>query len=308
MPNQIPFSGATNAAGGYVLPKEQGEILTNGLLQRNGVISLAGDARTTSARKTEFPIWLGQPTAGFVGEGAPKPVTGGEFGQAVLNVKKVASIVLFTDEQIEDLQDGDVNVLIDGGVRDAIADVIDAHALGLDSGGPIATAFDNALASSTLAVEYSGGQADGLQAAVSAAMGKLEANGYDNPENLAVCLHPAFRQVVRDAKDSEKRALYGAGNDPLYGLQRTFSTNLESPFATPAAGEVIGVVVHKPNLHVRIRHDVRVAVSREATVNDGSQDRKLFQENLTAIRYETRLGFIAHDLNRAVCLIKNEAA
>ena len=48
-----------------------------------------------------------------------------------------------------------------------------------------------------------------------------------------------------------------------------------------------------------------VATSSEATVNDGTTDRKLFQEDLTAVRYETRLGFMVHDLNRAVVKIVN---
>jgi hypothetical protein len=33
----------------------------------------------------------------------------------------------------------------------------------------------------------------------------------------------------------------------------------------------------------------------------------LFQENLTAIRYETRLAFMVHDINRAVVAIVNAA-
>src|ERR1700745_3952667 len=102
MANQIPISGATPGAGGYLLPPEQGDILVNGLLLESGAIALAGDSRATSARKTQFPILLGTPTAGPVGEGAPKPVTGAEFGQTEINVKKFASIVLFTEEMIED--------------------------------------------------------------------------------------------------------------------------------------------------------------------------------------------------------------
>jgi HK97 family phage major capsid protein len=147
MANQIPFSGASNAAGGYLLPPEQGEILTNGVLQEAGAIALAGDARATNSRRTTFPIWLGTPTAGAVGEGADKPVTGAEFGTTELNVKKFASIVLFTDEMIEDVQGGDLNVLVDSGVREAINDVIDANAIGKDSGTNISGVFDSMLRS-----------------------------------------------------------------------------------------------------------------------------------------------------------------
>ena len=48
--------------------------------------------------------------------------------------------------------------------------------------------------------------------------------------------------------------------------------------------------------------------SNDATVDtsaalDGSALRNLWQENLTGVRYETRLGFFIHDINRAVVAI-----
>jgi hypothetical protein len=291
MPNQIPLSGATPSAGGYLLPTEQGDILT-------------------SARKTQFGIWLGAPTAGFVGEGADKPVTGAEFGQTVMNVKKIATIVLFTDEMLEDVQSGDLNPLVDAGVRTAIADVIDANILGKDNGANITTNFDNALRATTSAVEYDGSKADGLQRAVSAAMGILEANGYGDVGSMGLVTGTGFAQILRDARSSVDTTspIYGPGGlDPTYGIASAVSSNLNTAQAAVAATNVVGFVVHKPNLHVRIRKDVVVTTSTEATVYDGTADRSLFQEDLTAVRYETRLGFMAHDLNRAVVALVNAA-
>lgn len=306
MPNVIPLSGATPAGGGFLLPPEQGEILTNGLLQSAGAISLAGDSRATTSRKTQFPIWLGTPTAGPVGEGAPKPVTGAEFGQTELNVKKFATIVMFTDEMIEDVQSGDLSPLVDTGVREAIADVCDAHAIGLDSGAPITSVFDSELVNTTASVEYDAAAADGLERAVSAAMGILEGNGYGNVGNMGALLGFGFAQGLRDARSSNDTTarVYGAGRDPLYGIPTSFmSTNLARAGTAGAAGKVLGFIVHRPNLHVRIRKDITVTASSEATVNDGTTDRHMFQEDLTAVRYETRLAFMVHDLNRAVVAI-----
>jgi hypothetical protein len=280
MANQIPFSGATDAAGKYLLPPEQGEILTNAILAQAGAVALAGDAKSTTSRRTQFPIWLGQPTAAYTGEGAKKPVTGGEFGVAELNVKKVTSIVLFTDEMLEDVQGGDLNVLVDSGVRGAITDVIDANVIGKDSGANIAGAHDNMLRSTTSTVEL-GTTGDALRVAVSAAMGVLD--------------------TTKELYDS----------DPVYGLSRSFSSNLNSPSAAIAAAgapaNIVGFVVHRPNIHVRLRKDVALDVSREATVNDGTIDRNMWEENLTGIRYETRLGVFTHDLSRAVVALVNAA-
>jgi hypothetical protein len=309
MANAIPLSGLTDAAGGYVLPFDQGEILTNGILQEAGAISLAGDSRATSTRKEVFSIWKGAPTAGFVGEGGTKLATGAEFGAGTLNVKKVATIVLFTDEMIEDVQAGDLNVLVDSGVRTAINDVTDAHAIGVDSGVPITSVFDEWLNHTTNTVEYDQTKPDGLQRAISAAMGKLEAAGYGDPGQMGVLLGMGFAQALRDARSTADSSMPiygpGTGRDPLYGLASFSSTNLASATTAPGATVALGYVVHRPNLHVRVRKDVTVTTSTEATVNDGSADRKLFQEDLTAVRYETRLGFLIHDINNAVIKIAN---
>jgi hypothetical protein len=309
MANQIPLAENPPVAGGYLLPPEQGEILTQAILIESGAIALAGDKRATGSVKTQFPIWLGQPTAGAVGEGAAKPVTGAQFGITYINIKKFASIVLFTDEMLEDVQSGDLNVLVDSGVRTAINDVIDANAVGLQKGSPITSVFDDHLTEAVQSVEYTQAKPDALQLAVSQAMGMLETNGYGDPGNIGVLLGFGFAQALRDARSTldPSMPIYGpgTGRDPLYGLSSEVSTNLTIASAAPGAGDTLGFVVYRPNLHVRVRKDVTLTTSSEATVNDGVTDRKLFVENLTAIRYETRLGFMIHDAARSVVAIKN---
>jgi HK97 family phage major capsid protein len=314
MANSIPLSGATDAAGGVTLPFEQGELFVNGVLEESGALQIAGDSRSVNTRKEIYSIWKGAPTAGFVGEGGTKLATGAEFGAGTATVKKVASIVLFTDEMVEDLQNGDVNVLVDSKVRNAVAKVIDANALGIESGTNLgSTNFDSMLRSTTSKVEYGTGQ-DALQVAVSAAMGTLESNGYSN---FGIVAASDLNRVIRDARQTsggtaaataQAQALYQpVGGDPLYGLPRSFSTNLSTFGASAAANKTVAFVVARDNLHVRIRKDVTVAVSKEATIWDGTQNRSMFQENLTALRYETRLAFFVHDINRAVVAIVNES-
>lgn len=313
MPNNIPLSGATSASGGILLPEEQGQMLAVGLLSEQGTISLAGDSRTTNKRKSKFPIWLGEPTAEMVGEGERKPVTGAEFGSTEMNVKKIASIVLFTDEQIEDVEDGDMNVLVDGGVRKAIAKTIDRHATGKDVGANYAGGFDNYLrGTSATPVEVDLAKGSGLRDAVSAAIGELEDNGYGDLSNLGVVLGHGFGRLLRDAKvhdadGTDNRPLYDA-NDPLFGLDRTISTNLNGTSAAAGASNIIGFVVHKPNVHVRIRHDVRIKPSTDATIElPNGESVNLYQDNMTALRYEVRLAFMVHDLNRAVVPLTRKA-
>lgn len=294
MANQTPFSGGTDAAGGIILPVEQGQLLTNGVLQSAAALSLAGDSRTTSSRKTTFAIWGGAPTAEFVGEGGTKPVTGGEFSGGTLNIKKVATIVTFTDEMIEDVQNGDLNVLVDGGVRQAIADTIDADAIDGSN-------FDSQYCDTTTSVAL-GSTQDSLAVAVSAAMGSLEANGYSG--NIGVIVPSDYPQHLRDARQTsggtasataQAQALYQSNLDPLYGNPYGVSTNLD----TFAAGGTVALVFHRPNVHVRVRQDVTVARSNEATVGGTS----LWQNDLTGVRYVTRVGLFIHDIDNAVVKI-----
>ena len=316
MANQIPLSGATDAAGGYLLPDEQGQLLSTGILNQAAAFQVAGDVRTTSSRRTEFPIWLGEPTAEFVGEAGTKPVTGAEFGQGTLNIKKVASIVLFTDEQIEDVQNGDLNVLVDSGVRDAISKVIDQHAIGRNNGSAVTGQFDTELCDTTSKVELDLSKQDGLALAVSAAMGTLEDNGYGDPSNMALILASDAARHLRDARQTsggtaaataQAQGLYIPNVDPLYGLERSFSSNLDRVSASAGANKTVALLVYKPNLHVRVRSDITVSASSEATVVSSGVTRNLWQENLTGLRYETRVGFFTHDLNRAVVRIANES-
>lgn len=310
MANNTPLSGLSDAAGGILLPEAQGALLTKGVLQANNALSFAGDARTTSSRKEAFTIWNGTPTAEVVGEGGTKPVTGAEFGGGTLNIKKIASIVTFTDEMLEDVVNGDFNVLVDSGVRDAIADVADAQAVGKDSGTNISGAFDSELTATTQTVEWDSTLQDGLQLAVSAAMGSLEANGYGNYNDLGILIHPSYARVVRDARmtgggtasaTAQAQGLYGQAADPFYGLPIFTSTNLNTLAESAGANKVIAVVAHRPNIHVRIRHDVRVKVSNEASVGGTS----LYQNDLTGFRYVWRGGMWVHDLDRACVAITN---
>jgi hypothetical protein len=234
--NQIPLSGASNAAGAYLLPDAVGGLLVNGLLKEAGAIAQVGDARATGSRREVFPISLGQPTAGFVGEGARKPVTGAEFSQTSLTVKKVASIVLITDELREDIQNGDFDALVDAGVRTAIRDVIDANLVGKASGTNLSTNFDSALRATTSTVELANSGGDRLRLAVSSAMGTLEANGYGNRDNMGLILASDVAQHVRDARTSfDATTPVYQDTDPFYGIQTTFSTNLNAIGAATAA-------------------------------------------------------------------------
>jgi hypothetical protein len=162
------------------------------------------------------------------------------------------------------------------------------------------------LRSTTSSVEFLQANQDALRRAISAAMAILEANGYGDQGSMRLLLGPGTPAHIRDARSALDSTEVLYDSDPTYGINTNYSTNLNN-IATPAATAIVGYLVYAPNLHMRIRKDVLVKASSEATVFDGTTLRNMFQENLTALVYETRLGFFVHDLNRAVVKIINAA-
>jgi HK97 family phage major capsid protein len=283
-------------------------MLVNGLLKEAGAIEQVGDSRATTVRKELYPIWLGQPTASFVGESGVKPVTGAELGQTSVAVKKVSTIVPLTDEFVEDLQYGEFTGMLDGGVRVAIRDVIDANIVGKAAGTNISTNFDNALRATTSTVEIANSGGDRLRLAVSAAMGTLEANGYGDRARMGVIMPADVPQHIRDARTTfDATTPVYQDSDPFYGLPVSYSTNLNTLAAATSATSIVGFVVYRPNLHLRIRKDVTVAVTNEAVIFDGTSTRLLWQQDEQAMRWVVRVGFMFHDANRAVVSIINQA-
>lgn len=311
MANNIPLLEGTNTAGGYLIPDNIGETLVN-TIQREGAVPQLARVDRLVGKRTNYPVYAGRPTAAFVAEGADKAATGAEYSQTVLNVKKIASTVIYTEELLEDARE-DPRVLVSADVEAAFAHLIDAHGLGWQDGTAITTSFDSALGSTTQTVEYDQTKADGLATAVSSAMQLVEANG-GKPNGLV--LASDARATFRNARQSTSglgaaQPVFTNGferePDSLYGLQISYSSNLPSVAGTAAAGRVIGVVGDFSHAILGIRRDITVRTSDQATVNVSGTDHRLWQENKVAALWEMRVGFVAHDVNRMFVAILNAA-
>jgi HK97 family phage major capsid protein len=305
MANQIPLLEGTSTSGGTLItPASYGQTLVNGLLRESTALALSRVNRVNT-NKELFSVYAGRPTAAFVAEGAAKAVTGAEYTELAVNVKKMATIVMYTQELLDDARQ-DPSVLINNDVGQAFNYLIDAHILGYSAGSQITTSFDAAIRASTTTVEYD--QTKDLALAVSAAMGKVETNGYK--PNGAILPYDA-RQVLRDARGTNTGMpifLGGFGSrepDNLHGLQLAWSTNLPTISGTAAAGRVVGIVGDFQQGIAAIRQDLTVDFSDQATVDVSGTLHHLWQQNKTAARWEMRMGYNIHDVNNAFCLILN---
>ena len=309
MPNAIPLLEGTDASGGYLVRDTYGETLQNKIQREAAALSLANVSRVPGKRE-KYTVYAGRPTAAFVNEAAAKGVTGAEFAEVVIDVKKIATNVLFTQELLEDARE-DPTVLVSADVNAAFGDLVDAHLLGYQAGSSITTQFNSALRSTTSTVEYVQANPDGIARAVSAAIGTIEANG-GQPNGLI--LNPDARQVMRDARSASDATtpiftdgFGGRENDSFYGLAARYSTNLPTLSGTAAAGRVVGIVGDFSHLRVAMRKDVTVRSSDQATVDVSGTLHHLWQQNKVALQWEMRLGAVAHDLNRQFVAIINAA-
>jgi HK97 family phage major capsid protein len=290
MANQIPLSGASEAAGGALLPSPLVATVVEQIQRRSGALDLV-DTATTNSRKETIPVYKGRPQAQFVNEGAAKPIDGAEFGTLTLNVKKLAVIVPFTDEVLADAQD-DPAALVTPDVIAAFADAAD-NAIVNGSG------FDSNLTEDADDSVELGSDGDAVRKAVSAAMGKLEANGY---APTGVLLGGDSAQVVRDARSEvdNTKDVY-SGVDPFYGLTSAVSTNLVN-IGSAEAGDVVGVVADWSHARFRVRSDLSLSVSNQAAYTAGGELVSAFEKNVTLLRWEMRCGFVITD-PRAVVTI-----
>jgi len=307
MANAIPLLEGTNASGGYLAPDQfVTDAFQRGIDRQSAVAQLVRIRRVT-AKREQLVEYVGRPVASFVAEGADKAATGAEYAQVQLDIKKIACTVLYTEELIEDALT-DPTILVNQDVRGAIADLIDAHALGRNQAGTVTSQFNNTLADTTQTVEYVQANQDALATAVSSAIQTVQSNGY-TPNGIIV--GPDMNMALRNARDTLGRPLYTQGfqaaPSTLYDLTLSRTTNLQTVAGTAAAGRVLAVVGDFNQAILAVRDDIRVKFSDQATVNVSGTDHRLWQQNKVASLWETRVGFVAHDVNRAFVAIINAA-
>ena len=303
MANNTPLNIGTDAAGGYLFEEQYGDVFIDGIARESAVAQLATVKRLTSKRE-KYAVYSGRPTVAFVDESDEKTATGAEFGQVTLNVKKLAAIVIYSEELLEDAAH-DPRLLINDDMIGAFAQKIDAHALGYEAGTAITSAFDSELGETSQTVEL-GTAGDAFAVAVSSAIDTVEGNGY---RATGAAIARDVKKHLRDSRHTVEtaQAVYTPGfdrePDSLYGVPLTYTTNLDA--FTAGAGKKAAVVGDFSHAVLGIRKDLTARVSTEATVTVGGTPRNLWQRNEVAVLWEMRVGFAAHDMNRAFVAVTN---
>lgn len=309
MPNAIPLLEGTAGSGGYLTPANvpPGIQFETGINRRSAVAGMPGlQVRRVSGPQEKYTTYVGRPAIATVAEAGPKVATGAELSQITLDIKKAAGTVMFTRELVQDAN-ADLLPTIDRDVRAAFSEYIDKNALGRSSSGVITGAFNSELSETTQTVELGTG-GDAIAKAVSDGMALVEDNGY---QPTGVILANSGRAALRNARQTVETAMpvYSPGYvqpaDNLYGLPIRYTTNLQSFTTTAGAGVVVGIVGDFSQAVLAVREDVTRSISTEATVDVSGTLHHLWQQNKIGVLWETRVGFVAHDLNRSFVAIVN---
>jgi hypothetical protein len=315
MPNYIPIMGTPDAAGGYLIRPEYGQVLVDAVAAESALGQFVSVERTKT-RKRKYTRLVGRPTASFVGEGADIPATGAEFGEIEVNVKKIGTTILYTEEELEDAEE-DPQALVNSQVETAFAQLIDAHALGMGAGVPLTTQFDNSFNAGVKSKRIELGTAgDAWPTAVSDAMGYIEDNGgTPNGVIAATDLRKYLRDQRRETEKTEPALTDGfsKATPDTYDLPHGYTTNLDGfPAGEVGAGEakqgkVVAVVGDFTHAKYILRQDIRIKLADQATVNVGGTDHRTWQQDKIAIKWTMRVGFNVHQVDGLFAVILNKS-
>lgn len=291
--NYNPINTLQDAAGGYLVPVVPSGTILDKYLQSSGVLPLCNVERT-SAQKLSWIIAKGRPQAFPVGELDAIPQTGYEWGSLTAQVRKLACIVRFSTEQLEDQTQDSLSV-ISQGVDSAFALETDAQIVGLRNGADITGIFDADMnADITESVAYDPTEQDGLQRAMSAGVEKIQfAGGLPNAgaAGLGVLLSNSIARVIRDASsevDSTRR-IYGSPSDVFYGADLSYSNHLQN---IGAANRTVGFIGNfRDSLKVLLRNDLRVLKSADASVGGV----EVYTTDQVAFRWTLRMAAVITD-------------
>lgn len=316
MANYIPIAGAPDAAGGFLIQPEYADPLVDAIARETAADKVGVRIERTNTRKKIYPRLVGRPTAGFVDEAADAPVSGAEFGKVSIVVKKIATTILYTEEEIEDAY-SNPEALVGPEVEQAFALLVDAHVLGMSAGAAITSQFrdEDGNVQDVHSQIPAGGEAelgasnDAFALANSAGAAWVEGNG---GQVTGVAVASDARQHIRDARDNDGRPLYQLGGGAVSFLAKNqeiegvaWTTNLD---AFPAgAGKVAAIGGDWTHSRLVIRKDITVKVSGEATVRDGATDHRTWQQDKIAIKYTARMGFGTHQAEKMFYEVTNNA-
>lgn len=272
----------TNGAG--VLPVEISNEIISALPAQSAALTMF---RTIPmGTQTEImPVMAGLATAGFVGEAEAITASNPVWANRQLVAAKIASIVPFAREVLEDTS-FDLQANLIPSVVEAIGGAIDGAVLfGVNK--PTAWTANSVISGSTAASATTTYAATALVDNINSVMGYVEAAGYDVNGFIAA---NSMKAKLRGLVDSTGRPIYASmtATEPanLWGEPVAFLRNggFDTTQGLLIAGDFSKGVIG-------LRSDIRVDILRESTITSGSDSISLGQNDMVALRFTMRVAY-----------------
>lgn len=251
---------------------------------------------------TTIQAITGEPTADWVAETNPKPVSNHTFGKHPVTPYKLAVIEAFSDEFRRDL-----NGLYAECVRRlpyALGKKFDATIMGSSAPGTGFDVLGTGVSSMSIVAGDSKTVYDrfvDVDAAIGAANGVMD----------KIALAPQGKSIVLGATDSTGRPLFTPGVSSntvgsILGADTMVSRGVY--VAGSGSADVVGVAGDFSGVLWGSVEDIKMAVSDQATLDlGGGSTINLFQDNMFAVRFEIEVAFAALDKSQLVVLTGNAA-
>lgn len=292
------------AAGSDTLPREVSSMIFERAEAGSAVMQLAQN-EPLPTNGTAIPTITGDPVAAWVAEGGRKPVSDASTGVKLMDPKKIAVIVAFSDEFLRSDRTNLPDRLRDK-IATAFGQAFDRAAVHGDGGS---SPFTNHIAETTNDVELG---------TAAAADGGMHADLIDGMRQVVADEHtltgfaasPLVEPELLDARDTTGRPLLSDGVNAdgqrtLLGRGIVYGKGVgTTPVAvTPAGTDGIRMVAGDWGQAAwGAFGEIEYDVSREATLvdADGSTLLHLWQNNLVAIRAEAYYGWVLNDASAFV--------
>lgn len=286
------MSTGVDASGGYTVPT----IISNEIIRKAntdyGVARRLFSVRNFTGAGNEVQLFTeGDDAVAFwTEEGAKKSSTGITLGIITLGLKKLAAIVPFTDELMEDTS-LNLTELISTSVARAIAKVEDA-AFFSGTGIPYTGMFNdpNVNIARTASTTMTTVTADQLLDVIDSTPSEYAANG-------KFLLNRLYMSVWRRMKDTTGRYLFSdatSGNPAsLMGYEAIISDVAPTPGVAGVDKPILAFGDFKRAATVATKGGLAVKFLDQATVNDTDNltQINLAQQDMSAFRFVERVGF-----------------
>ena len=280
---------------GISLPAQVSSEIWGKTLEQSAVMQLARKV-TLPGSGLSIPVITGEPTADWVAETDEKPVSRSTFGQKTMTPYKLAVIEPFSNEFRRDLPSLYAELV--RRLPYALGRKFDSTVF---TGTAPGSGFDVLSSAPAKTLDGTGTLADLI-----AINSSVAANG---GVNTGWALSPQGEAVALGAADTTGRPLFisdlqregSVGSllgRPVYLSQAVYAADADGAGAGTAP--LLGFAGDWGNAMYGTVEGVQVAISDQATLNDGGTSLNLWQRNMFAVRAEIEIGFVVRDVNQYV--------